>query len=260
MPPTRKQQFHTAFELYVNEYLSNFCSENTIWGFQWTITDTSGSGSSALHTYELTIPKQTRIQFDNNQDTYLTVIQRLPEPGIFQTDLNEYFASFEMRCRWTERREAYVEMTDATETHEFLKGNIKVLYKPRHFPYPIKKPPQQVLRERNRELEEECENKTNIIHVQKNTLKKLRTKMRRYQERMQQIIRQGYEMIETQTQAKEQCPVCISEISAKENLMVPLCGHFICSDCMPKCERCPICRDIYIRPVPTPALVERLDV
>ena len=29
-----------------------------------------------------------------------------------------------------------------------------------------------------------------------------------------------------------------------DKLVVPECGHFICSSCSPQCTRCPICRDI----------------
>lgn len=261
MPPTRKQQFHTAMETYVNEYLSAFSNQNVIQGFQWSIADTSDVHSSSLHTYEIMIPKRVRLPFDDVPDTYMTVTQRVPEPDVFQTDLNQYFGQFAMRCQWTDRREAYVEMTDALDADDCLKGNIKVVYKPRHFPYPVKKTPLEQLRERSQELEQECEMKNTVIQVQRKTLKKLRLKMRRYQERMQQIIRDGYEMIITgQPPTKEQCPVCISEIGAKENLMVPLCGHFICSDCMPKCEKCPICRDVYVRPMPAVSLDEILDV
>lgn len=261
MPPTRKQQFHSALENYVNEYVSNFSDQNVVQGFQWSITDTSDSGSSSLHTYQIVIPRRIRLPFDDIPETYMTVSQNIPEPTAFQTDLNHYFEPFAMRCQWTDRREAYVEMTEALDADECLKGNIKVVYKPRHFPYPVKKTPLEQLRERNQDLEHDCEMKTTVIQVQRKTLKKLRLKMRRYQERMQQIIRDGYEMmIEGKVNMQEKCPVCISEISAKENLMVPLCGHFICSDCMPKCDKCPICRDVYIRPMPAVSLDEVLDV
>ena len=250
MPLTRKQQFHIAIETYVNEYLSTYSDENIVQGFRWAITDTSPNNSSALHTYEITIPNRVRIPL-NELDTYMTVTQRIPTPDQFQEHLNQYFLPFTMFCTWSGEKAAYVEMTNTTFINETLTGNIKVVYKPRHFPYPVKKTHLEQLREHCEELEHECETNRSVIQVQKKTLKKLRVKMRRYQERMQQIVRDGYETIEKYTHGKEQCPVCISDIIAKENLMVPLCGHYICSDCMPKCERCPICRDVYIRPVPT---------
>jgi hypothetical protein len=39
----------------------------------------------------------------------------------------------------------------------------------------------------------------------------------------------------------EDCPVCYEKIT-KPKLCVPLCCHFICSECSSKCGRCPICR------------------
>jgi hypothetical protein len=142
-------------------------------------------------------------------------------------------------------------MTEIEDDGIELIGTVRVMYRPRYYPYPVQKTPIEQLRDQCRRLIHECEVKTNIVRVQKKTLVKLRQKMRRYQDRIQQIVRDGYEIVEKHSHIQEKCPVCIGEIAMKENLMVPLCGHFICSDCMPNCDKCPICRDPYIRAAPS---------
>jgi len=60
-------------------------------------------------------------------------------------------------------------------------------------------------------------------------------------ERLSTIITQFYKNTNTQ----EDCPVCYDNIIA-EKLVVPMCGHFICSTCSKLCNCCPICRLEYI--------------
>ena len=42
----------------------------------------------------------------------------------------------------------------------------------------------------------------------------------------------------------EKCPICYENI-VTTNMYVPLCSHFICSDCLIECLICPVCRCEY---------------
>lgn len=242
MPLTRKQQFSIA----VRECIHQLCPTNNPEQYftEWSMNDLYPLASSSVHHYTLTFPHQLQRNIDGVTST---VEQQLPTPDVLKEQFNAYFTPYYQFCTWTGERTAYVEMTEIEDDGVEMIGTAKVVYKPRYYPYPIQKTPIEQLRDECRRLERACEINNNIIRVQKKTQLKLRQKMRRYQDRMQQIVRDGYEIVEKYTKIQEKCPVCIGEITTKENLMVPLCGHFICSDCMPNCDKCPMCRDVYIR-------------
>ena len=57
---------------------------------------------------------------------------------------------------------------------------------------------------------------------------------------MQNHIRKLY----AENEVFDDCPVCYEEMKPSD-LVVPTCCHYICKECVVKCEACPLCRDEY---------------
>lgn len=43
---------------------------------------------------------------------------------------------------------------------------------------------------------------------------------------------------------KDECPVCYETIE-NDKLIIPRCAHYICNECHPRCDTCPVCRSSY---------------
>ena len=43
----------------------------------------------------------------------------------------------------------------------------------------------------------------------------------------------------------DDCPVCMEPIE-KNNLYVPICFHNICMTCAERCNKCPLCREVFV--------------
>lgn len=80
--------------------------------------------------------------------------------------------------------------------------------------------------------------KENKRLIKKNNI--LIAKSKQYMTNMRKIISTMYESCPN----KQDCPTCWEQISC-EKLVVPGCGHFICSDCKDKLAKpeCPMCRE-----------------
>lgn len=133
-------------------------------------------------------------------------------------------------------------MRDGGESPSII-GNVvadfEIKYFKDHIPYPAPDSLSQLtahlsLAEANILLQKKENNRL----VKKNNM--LISKSKQYMKNMRRIISTMYESCPN----KQDCPTCWEQIST-DKLVVPVCGHFICSDCKDKLAKpeCPMCRE-----------------
>jgi hypothetical protein len=118
-------------------------------------------------------------------------------------------------------------------------ADFEIKYFKDHIPYPAPDSLSQLaahlsLAEANILLQKKENNRL----VKKNNM--LISKSKQYMKNMRRIISTMYESCPN----KQDCPTCWEQIST-DKLVVPVCGHFICSDCKDKLAKpeCPMCRE-----------------
>ena len=257
-----------------------FMSNN--YEIQYNIRTLTENKSSSVHLYEIVMPRLVKLYEVDTSHTINgrsyppgTVFneQDLPTPAAFTADFNNYYEDYASYRRIVDRsvdetdeivviKIAYVEVTLVSIETDKLVASVVVKYAKQHKPYPIEQVQPINFENRYNNLkrlyEEQCSNITileNDNYHYKRRLRIANQELRSIKNAsvnkyinvkqkfltLQHIIRTLY----TKTNQSEECPVCYENILT-ENLIIPECGHFICSVCSNKCSGCPLCRDVGI--------------
>jgi len=196
-----------------------------------------GTNRNALLNYALVIPMESNVEF-------------IVEPPIFKKKCSEYFAPY--YCSVTRRRSdpkllSYVECKtceikvdiESVEHSYNLVADFEIKHYKDHVPYPDPESIGQmkVLLEVVQAMLAAAK-KENIRLIKKNN--GIITKSKKSIANMRRIITTLYESCPN----KQSCPTCWEEIT-REKLFIPVCGHFICTDCKERltAQNCPMCRE-----------------
>jgi hypothetical protein len=268
---TRDQRFRDSFDEF---FLAEIKSENL--KHYDPLRLLTKNTKKNLHEYVLTIPSRYKI-YDVTNDVFdedgnlihpresVFTNQVLPDFEFFETKYFGYFDKYRLfdGCRtlsWT-----YVYNMNTTQDN-FEVDNpsftvvIDVYYYKNYSPYPIK-PEMSItndkynkLLKQNNDLMEKNENLTEqieglhdlvIMNEQKNRFlqKKINRLYDMFSKNHNRMTNKIIELLNEENKY-EDCPVCYEKMDS-DTIIVPGCCHYICCDCMKKCENCPICREKY---------------
>jgi hypothetical protein len=244
---------------------------------EYNINTLTENKSSSVHLYEIIMPRLVKLY---DVDTEHTINGRryppgevfneqdLPTQSAFNADFNNYFEDYALYKEYYKGNElisektSYIEVTQVSIDTDKLLASVIVKYAKQYKPYPITQVQPINFEYKYNKIKQLYENlysnvtilendnyhyrrrllnvKREFTNMQHEFVKK-HSNIKHKFSALQQIIRTLY----TRANQSEECPVCYENILA-ENLIVPECGHFICSMCSNKCSRCPLCRDVTL--------------
>lgn len=199
-----------------------------------------GSNRKSVLGYVLIMPVTTIIEtrdFIKKVTDYFQPYKCVVTSGSIQTALSYVY------CNTCEMKDLDYIDTDldyiGTNIIGKLVAEFEIKYFKDHIPYPA---PDSLVQMRALLETVKAENtfsKSEIKRlIKKNNI--LIAKSKHYMKNMRKIISDMYESCPN----KQDCPTCWEQIST-DKLLVPGCGHFICSDCKDKLAKpeCPLCRE-----------------
>ena len=269
MPKTRDELCQLAIDKFMT----------LTYNLTFNIMNVTRNKSESVHCYEIRIPNKTILyDVDTNHTIDGTTYgpgpvyseQNLPDTDYLIREFNNYFEDYAIYqvvhgTGNASRRVAFVEITHVSADGENKIAYVVAKYTKNCKPYPVE--PNSPTEIRLNELQLQY-NKLKLecidlqIHTQEmisnnkffrkrlsSTSRDLCRVTTEYNNKMT-MYRSKISMLHTiiktlyaKNTIAEDCPVCYESMSI-DKLVVPECGHFICSSCSPQCTRCPICRDI----------------
>lgn len=268
MPKSRDERCRRAIDNFMTQAYT----------VQYNITTLTNNKSGSMHLYDIVMPRMIKLY---DVDAYHTINgtehgpgtiyseQDLPFAADFQSDFNNYFENFAFyeQCpgncetQYNLKRISYVETTHTTVTDDSLIASVVVKYIKQYTPFPPD-PSETNLEKKLNELERRFSDQQahNAILMREN--KYFRRRIANVSRDLSRVhgeynnkfinVSQKFTALKTiikklyeNANKPEDCPVCYECIPA-DKLIVPECGHFICSTCSSLCSRCPMCRDVEI--------------
>jgi len=261
MPNTRHAKFLIAFGDFINDITEKYYP-NLV---DYKLESITPNKTYKHHTYNFRIPKKIlaySIESKNenvvNENVYTD--QELPNSEDLKTHFMNYFNKYALVTN--NIKLSYMDIFDyVSDDHSIddLNLAIFVYYHKSHIPFPVALTKMQELTKRNAELEKinrDLELSVNSFideiddHIINNNILRRRLRRERRElhdkylllfEKMQLKFREYYDS----SDKKEDCPVCYETMDSSK-LIVPTCTHFICNDCNSRCDKCPLCREIYV--------------
>ena len=238
MNKTRDQKFQESFRHYI---MNDLCINDIVYSLDYSLTNQTVNKSRCEHTYKLQIFGNIESMFHTGEN----VVEILPTTHEFITYMKEFFASFELKNENITQKLSYIHF-HTLETQDTVSEIIfDVVYHKDHLPFPRMLTETENLQREINGLQGEInryERKNNRLirklSVMKNT-------MREIQNRVQTKL---LDMLTSTTPldiANQTCPVCYESFE-KETIQIPLCFHYICTDCKDRCTNCPLCREDYV--------------
>ena len=240
---------------------------SSTYDIQYQIINSQTARKSFVHYYDIEIPKLIKLyDVDTNHTingiTYgpgpMFIEQDLPTAQEFIEHFNQYFEEYAFYEQPTSSgpplRTSFIETTHLADDGDKLVASVIVKYIKKYYPFQIqttvadvetkynellsqydKKHSQCLLLiNDNKHYRRRLKNVSHELYTVRNNMQSVRPKFTS----LQNIIKTLY----GKNAMTDDCPVCYESMPV-EKLVVPDCGHFICSSCSPLCTRCPICRD-----------------
>uniref|UniRef100_A0A6C0EDD0 RING-type domain-containing protein n=1 Tax=viral metagenome TaxID=1070528 RepID=A0A6C0EDD0_9ZZZZ len=268
---TRDQRFRDSFdEFFMNEI------KNDELKYYNPLRLLTKNTKKNVHEYILTIPSKYKIcdithdifdedgQLIHPRDSVYTD-QVIPDFDYFETKFLDYFDKYRLFdgfkiLSWTYVYNMNTNENNYQSENPSFNVTIDVCYYKNHSPYPIKpeleitKAKYNKLLKQHNDLMEENNSLSNqveelhdlvIMIEQKNRFlhRKIRKLNEIFSNNHNRITNKVIELLNEQNKY-EDCPVCYEKMDS-ETIIVPGCCHYICCDCIKKCENCPICREKY---------------
>jgi len=261
MPKTRDELCQLAIDKFMT----------LTYNLTFNIVNTTRNKSESVHCYEIRIPNKIKLyDIDTNHTIDGTTYgpgpvygdQDLPDADYLIREFNNYFEDYAI-YQYVQgngnasRRVAFVEITQVSADGEHMIVFVITKYTKNCKPYPVETNSHIEIRFTELQLQynELQLHARKLISDNKFFRKRLsstsrdlcrvktehNSKMNTYRSKISSL----HTIIKTlyaKSTIAEDCPVCYESMPI-DKLVVPECGHFICSSCSPKCTRCPICRD-----------------
>lgn len=268
---TRDQRFRDSFDEFFSTEIKNEQIK-----YYSPLRLLTKNTKKHVHEYVLTIPSKYKIcdithdifdeegQLIHPRESVFTE-QPLPDFDYFEMKYLEYFDKYRLfdgykSLSWTYLYDSNTNENNFESDNPTFTVVIDVCYYKNYSPYPIKPETantngkyNKLLKEHNNLLEEkekllnEIDEINEMLLDSERAYRILRKKMKRtnemYSNNHNRITNKLIEFLNQQN-SYEDCPVCYEKMNS-DNIVVPGCCHYICSDCMNKCQSCPICREKY---------------
>lgn len=275
MTKTRDDKFKLAFDSFIRE---------DIGVNNYKLTNLTKNKSESRHIYEFSVMKQKKqigfidrsgithigedvVNMNISSDTVLTEVYT-PIKEEFEDKFNQAFDPYKdaivigMKNNGEAYKHyrSYVEVVKSETNEDGISGKLCVVYHKQHIPYHVIKDDDEyrkkylILIKQVNSVESELSTALRDIDELQDDLlyneRKVRLLKKVYQQErnihklcesnLVNKLREAY----TMTNKKEDCPICYETINDVK-LVIPGCGHYICNECHPKCNDCPICRTRY---------------
>jgi hypothetical protein len=250
---TRNDKFKEALSIYFENSNLNIPSlEPLVWNVEVITKNTKEN----YHQYTFEIPRRIeQYVIDEHHDPSGCLIEKeivyrcqaLPNIEEFEKDFYNYFEPFFIKKG--NIVVAYTDLQNIELTANGLHGEIVVLYHKSYLPYPYKNNSVNInyLTDKIRRRDEDIYEMQEYLFEINNNIKKMKKKMihdnffhDEYRRRTEKKIRSFY----SEKGVYEDCPVCFEKI-LPEMLYISTCFHYVCLECSPKCNSCPLCREKY---------------
>jgi hypothetical protein len=230
---TRDQKFQECFRVYMN----NLQIDDINYYFDYSLINRTENKTKCVHMYVLHIFGSMESEFHTGEN----VVDILPTNGQFVRHMKNYFEPYQLKERADTFISSYVYISTSENTQPVTRIEFDVIYHKDHLPFPVP------LTETERyQLEiSELQNRLDSQGRRYEKLKRKFTQERLYVKNIQIRVQEKMAIQYAKFQVLEDCPVCYDPIE-KENIRIPLCFHYICSQCKSRCDKCPLCRESYI--------------
>jgi len=226
-----------------DELIRNYCIKD------YALLSKTTNKTRVIQNYELTIPAEIIIVDDDDDEEAIWEenVRELtygphdvPTVAQFTEAFDEHFYSY----RLYEGRAllSYISISNPTTTVPVsdIVINIKIIYHKAHTPFPRPLTEIEIYKKEIDCLTTKLIKKNKKFAILHHRLTSEEARSVTNYTRLQTYFRTLY----TEVATREECPVCY-EIIIPEKLIVPGCLHRICTDCVIKCDSCPLCRDKY---------------
>lgn len=238
MNKTRDQKFQKSFRHYI---MNDLCINDIVYNLDYSLTNRTSNKSCSEHTYKLQIFGNVDSMFHTGEN----LVEILPTTSEFITHMKEFFESYELKNENRTKKLSYIHFHTRETQCAVSEIIFYIVYHKDHLPFP------RILTE-TENLQREINGLQGELHryERKNSrlickLNVMKDTMREVQNRFQTKMIDMLTSINPLDISKQSCPVCY-ESFAKETMQIPLCFHYICTDCKDRCTNCPLCRENYV--------------
>ena len=253
---TRDDLFRNAIEMFLSDVtVTSIPNEETKYNIStYELNSVTSNKNKCIQEYELTIPSSIisayfdrTVSSEDGEETWIDsepiyCTQETPLLSDFIDSFHDYFDKYKLFDGMIPV--SYMSIIDLPRIRNLQicdqNLRLKVVYHKSHTPFPR---PLTLLEEKDREikfLETKLRRKTNRVNTLASIVDKNYQRAEDNYKRMQKKFRAMY----IETGKLENCPVCYEEITP-DKLIIPNCFHYICEECVMKCDNCPLCRDKY---------------
>lgn len=228
---TRDQKFKECFQ----KYMTDLKIQDTVYALDYSLTNLTSNRSRCAHEYKLIIFGNIESEFNTGEN----VVELLPTTRAFIENMNHYFEPY--RHRYYPHRSC-IEIDTVENEDQVSEVLFNVLYYKDHLPFPPVLTRLEILEDENEMLFHQTyyleRHLRRLKRKNSAVLDRLSRAQYHVQKNMLEIYRTKQELIN--------CPVCMEDIQ-HDQLNTPICFHSICHSCSSRCDKCPICRDPYIK-------------
>lgn len=233
MPKTRHEKFVQCFSRY-----AHFLHIDGIdYSLNYNLINNTDNHTKSIHSYTLHI-LGTMETFLNTGEN---IVEILPTNRQLIQNMHSYFEPYQKLTANGRGKLSFIHIS-TEENDDFVSEiNFDIYYYKQYLPFPAILTPIQELNEEISELH--CE-----LHEMEKSMNRVRKKYILEKERInrtQKCIQKNISKLYELKTNLDDCPVCMDPIE-KNNLYVPICFHNICMTCAERCNKCPLCREIFV--------------
>lgn len=233
MPKTRHEKFVQCFSRYAH-FLH---IDRTDYSLNYNLINNTDNHTKSIHSYTLHI-LGTMETFLNTGEN---VVEILPTNRQMIENMRLYFEPYQKLTANGRGKLSFIHIS-TEENDDFVSEiNFDIYYYKQYLPFPAILTPIQELNEEISELHGE-------LHEMEKSMNRVRKKYILEKERInrtQKCIQKNISKLYELKTNLDDCPVCMDPIE-KNNLYVPICFHNICMTCAERCNKCPLCREIFV--------------
>jgi chromosome segregation ATPase len=233
MPKTRHEKFVQCFSRYAH-FLH---IDGTDYSLNYNLINNTDNHTKSIHSYTLHI-LGTMETFLNTGEN---VVEILPTNRQMIENMRLYFEPYQKMTANGRRKVSFIHISTEENDDRVSEINFDIHYYKQYLPFPAILTPIEELQEEIGELHGE-------LHEMEKMLNRVKKRYRIEKERLsntQKTIQKNISNLYTLNTKLDDCPVCMEPIE-KNNLYVPICFHNICMTCAERCNKCPLCREVFV--------------
>ena len=230
---SRDQKFLLSF----SDFMRDLTIDNIVYNLNYDLINRTENKIRSIHKYDLYILGTREDEYSNNEN----VINILPRTNAFINKLKDYYDPYKLLQNG--RSCSYIKVLTTPDNDEITHVAFKIIYYKQHLPFPVRLSTIDAYKREIENLEFLLQEES----IRKEVLEKKITKYESKIKSTQKTIKKLYiENMNLKNEKERNCPVCWETIEV-EQLEIPACLHEICKDCYKKINKCPLCREKYIK-------------